>query len=240
MGRMFEARKHTMFARWDRMAKAFTRAGREIAVAVRAGGDSPDSNPALKRAIQNARSVNMPKDKIETAIKRATGADAENWEEALYEGYGPHGIALMVVTATNNPTRTVANLRLHFKKCNGNLGNSGSVAFLFNRMGVFRIDPEGVDAEELELEMIDHGLQEMEEGKGENDEDRLILRCDWNDFGLLQSGLDEKGIEPASTGSEFVPTTTMELDEEALDEVLKLIDRLEQDDDVQNVFSTLA
>ena len=240
MGRMFEARKHTMFARWDRMAKAFTRAGREIAVAVRAGGDSPDSNPSLKRAIQNARSVNMPKDKIESAIARAMGAGEELWEEALYEGYAPNGIALMVATATNNPTRTVANLRLHFKKCNGNLGNTGSVGFLFNRMGVFRLSPEGVDAEDLELELIDHGLQEMELGKGENDEDLLICRCDWNDFGTLQSGLEEMSIEPASTGSEFVPLTTMELPEEQLDEVLKLIDRLEQDDDVQHVFSTLA
>jgi YebC/PmpR family DNA-binding regulatory protein len=237
---MFEARKHTMFARWDKMAKAFTRAGREIAVAVRQSGDNPDSNPALKRAIQNARSVNMPKDKIEAAIKRASGADAENWEEALYEGYAPHGIALMVVTATNNPTRTVANLRMHFKKNGGNLGNTGSVGFLFNRMGVFRVAPEGLDRDELELEMIDHGLQELEEDKGENDEELFVLRCDWNDFGALQSGLDAKGIEPASTGSEFVPTTTMELGEDQLDEVLKLIDVLEQDDDVQHVFSTLA
>lgn len=240
MGRMFEARKHTMFARWDKMAKAFTRAGREIAVAVRQSGDNPESNPALKRAIQNARSVNMPKDKIEAAIKRASGADAENWEEALYEGYAPHGIALMVVTATNNPTRTVANLRMHFKKNGGNLGNTGSVGFLFNRMGVFKIDPEGVDADELELEMIDHGLEELEEGTTEKGDPALVLRCDWNEFGTLQAGLDDKGIEPLTTGSEFVPTTTMELDEEQLDEVLKLIDVLEQDDDVQNVFSTLA
>lgn len=240
MGRMFEARKHTMFARWDKMAKAFTRAGREIAVAVRQSGDNPDSNPALKRAIQNARSVNMPKDKIEAAIKRASGADAENWEEALYEGYAPHGIALMVVTATNNPTRTVANLRMHFKKNGGNLGNTGSVGFLFNRMGAFRVSPEGLDRDELELEMIDHGLQELEEDRGENGEELYVLRCDWNDFGALQAGLDAKGIEPASTGSEFLPTTTMELEEEQLDEVLKLIDVLEQDDDVQHVFSTLA
>lgn len=240
MGRMFEARKHTMFARWDKMAKAFTRAGREIAVAVRQSGDNPESNPALKRAIQNARSVNMPKDKIEAAIKRASGADAENWEEALYEGYAPHGIALMVVTATNNPTRTVANLRMHFKKNGGNLGNTGSVGFLFNRMGVFKIDPEGVDADELELEMIDHGLEELEEGTTEKGDPALVLRCDWNEFGTLQAGLDDKGIEPLTTGSEFVPTTTMELGEEQLDEVLKLIDVLEQDDDVQNVFSTLA
>jgi YebC/PmpR family DNA-binding regulatory protein len=237
---MFEARKHTMFARWDKMAKAFTRAGREIAVAVRQSGDNPESNPALKRAIQNARSVNMPKDKIEAAIKRASGADAENWEEALYEGYAPHGIALMVVTATNNPTRTVANLRMHFKKNGGNLGNTGSVGFLFNRMGVFKIDPEGVDADELELEMIDHGLEELEEGTTEKGDPALVLRCDWNEFGTLQAGLDDKGIEPLTTGSEFVPTTTMELGEEQLDEVLKLIDVLEQDDDVQNVFSTLA
>ena len=166
MGRMFEKRKSTMFARWDRMAKAFTRAGKEIAIAVKAGGDNPDYNPALRRAIQNARSVNMPKDKIENAIKKAMGGDGEDYQELVYEGYAPHGIPVLVVAATDNPTRTVSNFRNHFKKCGGNLGNTGSVSFLFDHMGVFKLDPDTVevDLEELELDLIDHGLESSDVG----------------------------------------------------------------------------
>src|SRR5215470_4649967 len=155
MGRIFETRKSTMFARWDRMAKAFTRVGKEIAIAVKSGGPNPDSNPTLRRVIQNARAVNMPKDKIEAAIKRASGQTGAAYEEVLYEGYAPHGVAVLVETATDNPTRTVANVRGHFNKHGGNLGSTGSVAFQFKRMGVFRLKPEGVDQEALELELID-------------------------------------------------------------------------------------
>ncbi|MEM6955593.1 MAG: YebC/PmpR family DNA-binding transcriptional regulator [Myxococcota bacterium] len=242
MGRIFETRKATMFARWDRMSKAFTRCGREIAVAVRQGGEFPENNPALRRAIQNARAVNMPKDKIENAIKRALGKDAADYQELIYEGYAPHGVAVMAVAATDNPTRTIANVRVCFNKGGGSIGTSGSVAFGFDRMGVFRIDPdklEGRDMEELELELIDHGLEEMGEGTGEKGEPRIVVRCALNDFGRLQTALEEMKIEVASTASEFIPQNTVELDEGKAEEVMKLVDLLEQDDDVQQVFHNL-
>ncbi|MCB9731213.1 MAG: YebC/PmpR family DNA-binding transcriptional regulator [Deltaproteobacteria bacterium] len=240
MGRIFETRKHTMFARWDKMSKAFTRVGKEIAMAVKAGGASPDGNPALRRAIQNARSVNMPKDKVEAAIKKASGDGAESYDEVFYEGYAPHGVAVMVETATDNPTRTVANVRVCFNKKNGNLGTSGSVAFQFNRMAVFRLDPEGIDQEELELELIDHGLEEMGEGEGEKGEPVIVVRGQFNDFGSLQKAIEDRGLTVISSGAEYVPTTTVDLPEDQANEVLELIDRLEQDDDVQRVFHNLA
>ena len=241
MGRMFEARKHTMRARWDRMAKAFTRVSREIVIAVKAGGDNPDHNPALRRAIQNGRAVNMPRDKVEAAIKRAMGADTANYQEVIYEGYAAHGVAVMVVTATDNPTRTVAVVRHAFKKNAGNMGTTGSVGFLFNRMGVFRVNPEQVgDAEELELELIDHGLEEMGESVDDDGNEVLVLRCAFSDFGQLQSGLEGMGIESVSTGMEYVALNLMELPDEQAEEVMKLVDVLEQDDDVQHVFHNLA
>ena len=240
MGRIFETRKATMFKRWDRMAKAFTRVGKEIAIAVKSGGENPDNNPALRRAIQNARAVNMPKDKVESAIKRAAGQDAEEYQEVVYEGYAPHGVPVLVTTATDNIVRTVANVRMHFKKGGGNMGNSGSVAFNFKRMGVFRLDPEGLDAEALELEMIDYGLEEMGESEDEEGNPVLVLRCNFSDFGELQRGLEQKGIEPRSTGSEYIALTFVELPEEQANEVLALVDRLEQDEDVQHVFHNLA
>ena len=240
MGRMYEARKHTMFARWDRMAKAFTRVSRDIVVAVKAGGDNPDNNPALRRAILNGRAVNMPKDKVQAAIKRAMGGDAEDYQEVIYEGYAPHGVALMVVTTTDNPTRTVANVRHAFKKNDGNMGNTGAVGFLFNRMGVFRVKPEGIaDADELELEMIDHGLEEMGESEDDDGNPIFVLRCAFGDFGDLQAGLEAQGVEPASTALEHVAMSLMELPESEAEAVMKLVDALEQDDDVQHVFHNL-
>ena len=240
MGRIFETRKATMFARWDRMAKAFTRCGKEISIAVKAGGGSPDTNPALRRAIQNARSVNMPKDKIENAIKKALGGGGEEFQEVIYEGYAPHGIAILIETATDNTTRTVANLRMHFNKNGGNLGNSGSVAFMFDRMGVFRVSPEGLDVEELELDLIDHGLEELGEGMSEDGKQEvLVLHCTFTEFGTMQSALEERGIKVISSGSEFIAQTLSELPEAKAEDVLKLVDRLEQDDDVQKVFHNL-
>lgn len=240
MGRIFETRKATMFARWDRMAKAFTRCGKEISIAVKAGGPSPDTNPALRRAIQNARSVNMPKDKIENAIKKALGGGSEDFQEIIYEGYAPHGIAVLIEAATDNPTRTVANLRMHFNKNGGNLGNSGSVAFMFDRMGVFRVAPEDLDAEELELDLIDHGLEELGEGMSEDGKQKvLVIHCTFTEFGTMQSALEERGIKVVSSGSEFISQTLSELPEDKAEEVLKLIDKLEQDDDVQKVFHNL-
>jgi YebC/PmpR family DNA-binding regulatory protein len=240
MGRIFETRKHTMFARWDRMAKQFARIAKDITIAVKAGGPDPNSNPALRRVIQNSRAINMPKDKVEAAIKRASGHGAADYEEVLYEGYAPHGVAVMVETATDNPTRTVAALRTAFNRHGGNLGNAGSVGFLFKRMGVFRLKPEGIVADELELELIDHGLEELGEGTGEKGEPQLIVRCAFQDFGTLQAGLEAKGITPISAESEYIATTPVELPEDKATEVLALIDKLEQDDDVQKVFHALA
>ena len=228
-----------MFARWDRMAKQFTRIGKEIAIAVKAGGPDPAINPALRRAMQNGKSVNMPKDRVEAAIKRAMGKEMENFEEILYEGYAPHGVAVLVETATDNHVRTVANVKSIFNKGNGALGNSGSVSFQFKKMGVFKLKPEGANPEELELELIDHGLEEMGEGTGENGEEVLVLRCAFSDFGSMQKALEEKGITPLSAEVEWIPTTTVELSEEQAQDVLKLVDKLEQDEDVQKVFHNL-
>jgi len=240
MGRIFEVRKATMFARWDRMAKQFSRIGKEISIAVKAGGSDPATNPALRRCIQNARSVNMPKDRVEAAIKRATGKEMANYEEVLYEGYAPYGVAVLVETATDNTTRTVANVRSYFNKGNGALGNSGSVSFQFKKMGVFKLKPEGVNADELELELIDAGLEEMGEGTGENGETVLVLRTGFSDFGNMQRALEERGIHPISAEVEWIPSTTVQLPEEQAQEVLKLVDKLEQDEDVQKVFHNLS
>ncbi|MCB9779956.1 MAG: YebC/PmpR family DNA-binding transcriptional regulator [Alphaproteobacteria bacterium] len=243
MGRIFETRKATMFARWDRMAKAFTRCGKEITIAVRQGGDSVESNPALRRAIQNARAVNMPKDKIQNAIDKALGVGGEEYQEVVYEGYAPHGVAVLVLTATDNTTRTVANVRMHFNKNDGNLGSTGSVAFMFDKMAAFRIDPEALgerDQDELELELIDHGLEQIGEGTGEEGEDLVIIRGAFTEFGSLQSALEERGIEVKSSGVEYIPNNVVELPDDQAEAVLKLIDKLEQDDDVQHVFHNLG
>jgi len=240
MGRFFEARKHTIFARSARISKIFTRVAREITMAVKAGGPDPDANPALRRAIQNARSFSMPKDKVEGAIKRASDKDTSSYEEAIYEGYGPHGIALVVVTATDNPTRTVANVRNCFNKGGGNMGTSGSVTFGFQRMGVFRIKPDGVEAEELELDLIDHGLEEMGEGRTEAGDGVLVIRCALSDFGNMQSALEERKLDVVESATEFIPQTPTELAEEQAEKVLKLVASLEEDDDVQQVFHNLV
>jgi YebC/PmpR family DNA-binding regulatory protein len=239
MGRIFEVRKSTMFARWDKMAKQFSRIGKEIAIAVKAGGPDPATNPALRRCMQNAKSVNMPKDRVEAAIKRAQGKEMENIEEILYEGYAPHGVAVLVETATDNHVRTVANVKSHFNKGNGALGNSGSVSFQFKKMGSFKLKPEGLKPEDLELELIDAGLEEMGEGTGENGEEVLVIRCGFSDFGHMQKALEERNIIPISAELEWIPTTLVELDEEQSQDVLKLVDKLEQDEDVQKVFYNL-
>jgi len=190
--------------------------------------------------IQNARAVNMPKDKIEAAIKRASGRDATNYQEMVYEGYAPHGVALLVETATDNPTRTVAQVRSAITKGGGNLATSGSVSFLFKKMGVFRLNPEGIDQDDLELYLIDHGLEEMGESTGEKGEPQLVIRCAFADFGKLQEALEARNINPISAEHEYICTVPTELPEEQATEVLTLIDKLEQDEDVQKVFHTLA
>jgi YebC/PmpR family DNA-binding regulatory protein len=240
MGRIFEVRKHAMFARWNRMAKQFARIAKDIAMAVKTGGADPAGNPTLRRIIQNARAVNMPKDKIEAAIKRATGRDAANYQEVVYEGYAPHGVALLIETATDNPTRTVAHVRNIMSNNGGNLGTSGSVAFQFKKMGVFRLDPAGIDQDELELEMIDHGLEEMGESSGEKGEPQLVLRCLFEHFGQLQEALESRHISPLSAEHEYIASVPVELPEPQAAEALQLIDKLEQEEDVQRVFHTLA
>jgi len=240
VGRAFEKRKHTIFARMDRVAKQFTKVGKDISIAVKSGGTSPDGNPALRRALQNARALNMPKDKVEAAIKRASGRDAANYHEVVYEGYAPHGVALLVETATDNPTRTVAGVRNIITKGGGNLATNGSVSFLFKKMGVFRLNPEGINQDDLELYLMDHGLDEMGESTGEKGEPQLVIRCAFADFGNVQVALEARGITPLSAEHEYICTVPTELPEEQATEVLTVIDKLEQDDDVQKVFHTLA
>ena len=235
MGRIFEVRKATMFARWDKMAKQFTRIGKEIDIAVKQGGPDPDNNAALRRCIINAKAVNMPKDRVEAAIKRAMGKDKSDYHEEVYEGYAPHGVAVLVETATDNPTRTVANVRMHFNKGNGSLGTSGSVGFLFNHMGEFKIKNENIDVEELELELIDYGLEEI----GEDSEGNIIIRTPFVEFGNMNKALDDKKIEVITAELTRIPTTTVELSEHDAEDVLKLVDNLEQDDDVQKVYHNL-
>ena len=225
-----------MFARYDRMAKQFSRIGKEIAIAVKKGGPDPDNNPMLRRVMQNAKGVNMPKDRVEAAIKNALGKDTSNYDEVLYEGYAPHGVALMVVTATDNTTRTVANVRSHFNKGGGSLGNSGSVGFLFKHLGVFKLKSEGINMEELELELIDHGLEEL----GEDSEGNVIVRCGFADFGNMQKALEEKGHEVISSELEWIAENPIAVTDEQSDDVFKLIARLEEDDDVQRVFHSMA
>jgi YebC/PmpR family DNA-binding regulatory protein len=239
MGRIFEVRKASMFARWDRMAKQFTRIGKEIIIAVKAGGPDPGSNAALRRCFQNAKSVGMPKDRVEAAIKRAQGKEMENYDEILYEGYGPYGVAVLVETATDNHVRTVANIKSIFNKNGGTLGNSGSVSFQFKKMGVFKLKPEGLNPEDLELELIDYGLEELGEGTAENGDTVLVVRCGFTDFGNMQRALEEKNITPLTAEVEWIPGTTVPVNDTQAEEVSKLIEKLEQDEDVQKVFHNM-
>ena len=235
MGRIFEVRKATMFARWDKMAKQFTRIGKEIDIAVKQGGPEPDNNSSLRRCIINAKAVNMPKDRVDAAIKRAMGKDKSDYHEEVYEGYAPHGVAVLVETATDNPTRTVANVRMHFNKGKGALGTSGSVSFLFDHLGEFKIKNENIDIEELELELIDFGLEEI----GEDSEGNIIIRTPFVEFGNMNKALDDKKIEVITAELTRIPTTDVELSDEHAEEVLKLVDNLEQDEDVQKVYHNL-
>lgn len=238
MGRAFEYRKATKFARWDRMAKAFTKAGREITIAVKSGGPDPEYNSTLRRAVQNAKAVQMPKDRIAAAIKRASSREAEDFKEITYEGMAPNGVALVVETQTDNPTRTVANVRSYFRKKNGSLGTQGMHDFIFTRKGAFYVPLDKIeDPEEFELEFIDHGLDEITKSE---DEQHYIVYVGFTDFGTMQSALEEAKIEVEKSELQRVPNHTKELSDEQMDEVLELIDKLEQDDDVANVFHNMA
>ncbi len=240
MGRAFEKRKHTIFARMDRVAKQFTKIGKDIAIAVKSGGASPDSNPSLRRSLVNARAVNMPKEKIEAAIKKASGQGATDYDIIIYEGYAPHGIAMMVEAATDNVTRTVANVRHHFKANSGNMGTTGSVSFMFQRQGVFRLNPEGIDRDTLELDLIDHGLVGLEDGESDKGAKQLLVRVAFTDFGTMQNALEGRKLNVISTESEYVAETLTELPEDKANEVMELVAALEGDDDVQNVYTNLG
>jgi YebC/PmpR family DNA-binding regulatory protein len=235
MGRIFEKRKYKMFARFARMSKAFNRIGREIEIAVKAGGPDPKGNPRLRLSIQNAKSVNMPKDRVEAAIKRASQKDTSGYQEMMYEGYAPHGIAVLVECATDNPTRTVANIRHIFTHNGGSLASSGAIAFMFERKGLFKIAANKIkDVDEFELEMIDHGLDDLTQ-----DGDQLYLYTSFQDFGKMQKALEERGLEATTTELQFIPTTTKELPDDQAKDVQTLLDLLEEDDDVQSVFHTM-
>ncbi len=234
MGRAFEFRKARKIKRWAAMSKAFTRIGKDIVIAVKEGGPDPDSNAKLRAVIQNAKAANMPKDNVERAIKRATDKNLGDFKEILYEGYGPHGIAVLIETATDNSTRTVANIRSYFNKCNGSLGTSGSVEFMFDHTCNFQISAEGIDPEELELDLIDHGVEEVFQ-----DEDTLIIYAPFEAFGALQKELENRGIEIQSSGFERIPQVTKELTEEQVADIEKLLEKIEEDDDVQNVYHTM-
>ncbi len=235
MGRIFEKRKHKMFARFDRMAKAFTRIGKDIAIAVKQGGPLPENNPRLRMAIQNAKGVNMPKDRVDAAIRRASSKEEKDLQEVIYEGYGPHGVPIIVECATDNPTRTIANVRLHFSKNSGSVGTSGSVAFMFERKGAFRIEPSRINLDEIELDLIDAGAGDIDRS-----DEEVIIYTKFTDFGTLQKFLESRKIDVKSAGLQFIPTTAKELSEAQQDDVLKLVETLEEDDDVQNVFHNLA
>ena len=234
MGRAFEFRKARKMKRWAAMSKAFTRIGKDIVIAVKEGGPDPDSNAKLRAVIQNAKAANMPKDNVERAIKRATDKNLGDFKEILYEGYGPHGIAVLIETATDNSTRTVANIRSYFNKCNGSLGTSGSVEFMFDHTCNFQISAEGIDPEELELDLIDHGVEEVFQ-----DEDSLMIYAPFEAFGALQKELEYRGIEIRSSGFERIPQVTKELAEEQVADIEKLLEKIEEDDDVQNVYHTM-
>jgi len=234
MGRAFEFRKARKMKRWAAMSKAFTRIGKDIVIAVKEGGPDPDSNAKLRAVIQNAKAANMPKDNVERAIKRATDKNLGDFKEILYEGYGPHGIAVLIETATDNSTRTVANIRSYFNKCNGSLGTSGSVEFMFDHTCNFQISAEGIDPEELELDLIDHGVEEVF-----HDEDSLMIYAPFEAFGALQKELENRGIEIRSSGFERIPQVTKELTVEQVADIEKLLEKIEEDDDVQNVYHTM-
>jgi len=234
MGRAFEFRKARKMKRWSAMSKAFTRIGKDIVMAVKEGGPNPDSNSRLRAVIQNAKAVNMPKDNVERAIKKASEKDQGDFKEVLFEGYAPHGIAILVETATDNNTRTVANVRACFSKCDGNMGTSGSVVFMFDHTCNFRINPEEIDLEDLELELIDYGVEEVFE-----DEDGILIYAPFESFGSIQSALEEKNFEILSSGFERIPQVTKKLTEEQAADVDKLLEKLDNDDDVQNVYHTM-
>jgi len=235
MGRAFEFRKERKMKRWSHMSKTFTRLGKDIVMAVKEGGPDPDANSRLRAVLQNCKSANMPKDNVTRAIKRATDKDTSDYKEVIYEGYGPHGIAVLVETATDNTNRTVASVRSYFNKCNGSLGTSGSVAFMFEHTCNFKIPAGDIDVEELEFELIDYGANEVFA-----EDDHIMIYGNFENFGAIQKVLEEKGYEIESSGFERIPNDTIKLTEEQEADIDKLLEKLEEDDDVQNVYHTMG
>ncbi len=234
MGRAFEYRKARKMKRWGAMAKAFTRIGKEIVMAVKAGGGDATTNARLRMAMQNAKGVSMPKDKVDAAIKRAVSKDEKNYEIVIYEGYGPFGIPMVVETATDNTTRTVANVRMHFKKNGGELGNSGSVGFMFNRKSVFKFDATTINLDDIELDLIDCGAEDIFV-----EDEEIIVHAAFDDFGSMLKNLEERNIEPKSSELAFIPTMTKEVTDAEMEQLEKLIDTLEDDDDVNVVYHNI-
>lgn len=234
MGRAFEFRKGRKMKRWAAMAKAFTRIGKDIVMAVKEGGPNPEANSRLRAVIQNAKAANMPKDNVERAIKKATDKDTANYKEVLFEGYAPHGIAILIETATDNNNRTVANIRSYFNKCNGTMGTQGSVEFMFDHTCNFRISNKNIDIEEMELEFIDFGAEEIFA-----DEDDILIYAPFESFGAIQKELENRGIEILSSGFERIPQITKALTEAQVADVEKLLEKIEEDDDVMNVYHTM-
>jgi YebC/PmpR family DNA-binding regulatory protein len=235
MGRAFEFRKERKMKRWSHMSKTFTRLGKDIVMAVKEGGPDPDSNSRLRAVIQNCKSANMPKDNVARAIKRATDKDTSDYKEVIYEGYGPHGIAVLVETATDNTNRTVASVRSYFNKCDGNLGTSGSVSFMFEHTCNFKIDKADHDVEELEFELIDFGATDVFA-----EDEHIIVYGAFENFGNIQKVLEEKSIEIVTSGFERIPNDTIKLTEEQETDIDKLLEKLEEDEDVQNVYHTMG
>lgn len=243
MGRAFEFRKARKMKRWSAMSKAFTRIGKDIVIAVKEGGPDPNSNSKLRAVIQNAKAVNMPKANVERAIKKATDKDTANFETVLFEGYAPHGIAVLVETSTDNNNRTVANVRSYFNKCDGSLGVSGSVEFMFDHKCHFRIAKGDHDLEELELELIDYGAEELfldeKDEDDDNSVDGIMIYAEFQNYGALQKGLEDMGIEILSSDFEYIPTVQKDVTPEQKEDIDKLLDKLDEDDDVNNVYTTM-
>ncbi len=233
MGRAFEFRKERKMKRWGAMARSFTKLGREIVMTVKAAGPDPETNSRLRAVIQNAKNVNMPKDRIDSAIKRASEKDQANYEEVFYEGYGPHGVPILVETATDNPTRTVANVRMYFNRSGGELGKTGSVNFMFDRKAIFTINAKGLDKDTVEFDLIDFGAEEF---TWDDETGEVIVQTAFNDYGTMQKGIEDKKLELKTSGKIFIPNTTKEISDEHAEELLALVEKMEEDDDILAVY----
>jgi YebC/PmpR family DNA-binding regulatory protein len=237
MGRIFQTRKATMFKRYAKMAKAFTKIGREIAMSVKAGGPNPDTNARLRMIIQNAKAINMPKANVDAAIKRASEKDSGNYETIVYEGYAPHGVPVLIECTTNNPTRTVASVRLYFSRAEGSMGTNGSVSFMFEHKVMFKIDATGQSKDDLELELIDFGLEEINHDEENN---HFIIQTAFTDFGNMQSALEERKINVIESSKIYIPTTLKELTAEQEADVMAMIEKMEEDDDIEAVYHNIG